>query len=207
MRALQRLTASAALALVAACGSSPAPTPSGGHNHAAPSAVTVGVRSTCTPAEAKLTWSNVSRAKTLTNVFVRDGDAASRTVLVHSEGPIKPQVSDPSLSSTDWLTTLVESLSEARQVPVELAPPPEDEADLAKATLLENKQAGRLVAYSGLEKIKASFTVFCPAPNGGTKVSGELSSWAVPTTGILHCSITSGATTFGHLARKYCGRL
>ncbi|MEH0934090.1 hypothetical protein [Micromonospora psammae] len=154
-----------------------------------------------------MTWSNVSRTKTLTNVFVRDGDAASRTMLVHSEGPINPQVADTSLSSAAWLTTLVESLRKARQVPVELAPPPDDEATLAKATLLENKQAGRLVAFSGLERIKASFTVSCPAPNGGTKVSGELSSWAVPTVGILHCSITPGATTFGHLARKYCGRL
>ncbi|MBM0258108.1 hypothetical protein [Micromonospora sp. 4G55] len=80
---------------------------------------------------------------------------------------------------------------------------PDDEADLARRTLTENKQSGTVVAFSGILKVEGTFTVSCPGAEA-VRMSGTFSSWSTPTTGILHCSITPAASAFAHLARRYC---
>ncbi|WP_130334521.1 hypothetical protein [Micromonospora kangleipakensis] len=143
----------------------------------------------------------MSQEKKLTNVFVRDG-AASKTTLVHKEDGVQPTLSGTPLL-TGWIPTLADSLSTTKGLPVETQPTSDDEAELARTTLAENKQSGTVVAFSGIIKVNATFTASCP----GTKTNpmiGTFSSWGTPTTGILHCSITPAASTFAHLARKYC---
>ncbi|GHJ49954.1 hypothetical protein Cs7R123_72960 [Catellatospora sp. TT07R-123] len=103
---------------------------------------------------------------------------------------------------TPLLGWLVSSLNEAGGPYGATAPRhAEDAMEMLMATTF--KTAGTYAAYSGIDKIVATFQLSCKG--SAHQVSGVLRTWTGSTIGILDCGRKPPVERFGALAHRHCG--